>query len=172
MITEKSTMKTEIIYNDDKTHRFLLKKVWDTTLPSAGIIMLSPSSSNEISQDMTTTYIVNRLHDLGYGSVSILNIYSKINTDELESIADNDDFIIKSAQKDDIFIIAWGKGNQNNKSVMKRQCEVLAMLKPYEKKLHQIADAVGNFGFHPLGSSVRLAWRLVHYEYIEEQKVE
>ena len=43
MVTEKAMIQTEAVYSDDKTHRFLIKRVWDSSLPSACIIMFTPS---------------------------------------------------------------------------------------------------------------------------------
>ena len=41
MITETTAMQTTAIYSDDKTHRYLLRKEWDSEKKSAEIIMLS-----------------------------------------------------------------------------------------------------------------------------------
>lgn len=38
-------MQTTVIYNDDKTHSYLLCKEWDREKKSAEIIMLYPSSA-------------------------------------------------------------------------------------------------------------------------------
>ena len=40
MITETTAMQTTAIYSDDKTHRYLLRKEWDSEKKSAEIIML------------------------------------------------------------------------------------------------------------------------------------
>ena len=36
--TETSTMKTTVVYNDNKTHRYLLRKEWDEDLPEAMVL--------------------------------------------------------------------------------------------------------------------------------------
>lgn len=77
-ITEKSVIKTEIYYSEDRKHRYLLKKQWDSKKPSAMIIMINPSTAEEIVIDHTTMFVVNNVSKLGYGNVDILNMFSKV----------------------------------------------------------------------------------------------
>lgn len=171
-MNEKSIIRTEALYNDEKTHRFSLKKSWDTSKPSASIIMIAPSvRANEIAMDITSLYVLNNCYQLGCGSVDILNLYSKLDANPFENCPENDEWILKSCHKADQVILGWGKG-QTQKSVDNRIQEVLNMLKPYRDKLFEIADVNGKRGFHPLGTSVRLRWYLVPYQYPEKEKQE
>ena len=54
MITEKDTIKCESIFNDERTHRYLWKRVWDKDKPIISVIMLNPSQSDNIITDTTT----------------------------------------------------------------------------------------------------------------------
>lgn len=165
MINEKNNMRTEALYNDDKTHRYILKKAWDNNKPSVSIIMIAPSSkAGEVRIDMTSMYVINNCFQQGFGSVEILNLYSKLENGCFESCRENDDQILRSCQKAEKVILAWGKG-QSQKMVDKRIEEVLALLKLYQDKLYEIADRSGKAGLHPLGTSVRLQWHLVPYQY-------
>lgn len=117
---EKSSIKTEAIYNDDKTHRYSLRKVWDNSKAFAAIIMISPSDkANTVCCDVTTTYVVNNCYSQGFGSVEILNIYSKINQNEFESTPENDQHILYTCKHADTIILAWGMGQRSNK----KECE-------------------------------------------------
>ena len=108
MITEKTTIKCDAIFSDDKTHRFLWKRVWDKDKPIACVIMLNPASSTGIKTDLTSQLVLNNISNLEiYGGVIIVNLYSKITTklnfkcnfpDEL-NLAENDSYIQKSAEE-------------------------------------------------------------------------
>ncbi len=168
-MNEKSIIRTEALYNDEKTHRYSLKKSWDNSKPSASIIMISPSSrANEIAMDVTSLYVVNNCYQLGYGSVEILNLYSKLDADPFENDSENNEWILKSCQKADKVILAWGKG-QTQKAVDNRIQEVLKLLEPFRDKLYEIADSSGKHGFHPLGATVRLKWNLIPFAYPEKE---
>jgi hypothetical protein len=71
---------------------------------------------------------------------------------------------LKSCQKADKVILAWGKC-QTQKSVDDRISEVVKLLEPLKEKLYEIADESGKRGLHPLSASVRLKWNLVPYRY-------
>ena len=68
MITETTAMQTTAIYSDDKTHRYLLRKEWNSEKKSAEIIMLYPSSADTVTVDHTTMFVLRNLERLNYGS--------------------------------------------------------------------------------------------------------
>ena len=53
MLTEKAILKTETVFSEDRRHRYLLRKEWDTKKPKATIIMTNPSSANLMTMDYT-----------------------------------------------------------------------------------------------------------------------
>ena len=61
MKTETTTLKTEAIYSDDGTRRFLLRKIWSEKLPKLAIIMLSPAIPALLAED--GVYIVSGIID-------------------------------------------------------------------------------------------------------------
>jgi hypothetical protein len=61
MNTEKTIIKCESIFNDDHTHRFSWKRVWNKDKPLAAVIMLNPCLSDNIITDTTTTLVVNNI---------------------------------------------------------------------------------------------------------------
>ena len=77
MITEKGTMTTEVIYNDTKTERYRLTKIWKPD-KHVSLLMIQAGSANEVVIDMTNLYCIRNLHALGYGGFDILNISSVI----------------------------------------------------------------------------------------------
>ena len=168
MLTEKVLLKTETIFSDDRLNRYLLRKEWDTTKLKATIIMTNPSAADLMTMDYTTLYILNNISKLDFGAVDIVNLSSKItiklNANEdlgTEIEKENAEFILKSAEKSDKIIIAWGKIGDNNKKVRMIQDKLLAILKPFKDKLFCIASLEdGDSGFHPLAPQIRFKWVL------------
>ena len=65
MITEKTTIKCEAVFNEDHTHRFLWKWNWEKSKPIATVIMLDPCESDSMDPLTPVLEIVatsNRMH--------------------------------------------------------------------------------------------------------------
>jgi hypothetical protein len=172
MITETSIITTTATFSEDRQRRYLLRKEWDDKLPQATIIMTNPSTADILTMDYTTLYIMNNLVKLGnFGSIDIVNLTAnptvKLNVKEdiTENLEDeNVAHILKSAEKSDSIIIAWGRIGENQKTVRMLQEKLLEHLKPFADKLYQICDDNGEFGFHPLAPSIRFVWHLIPFE--------
>lgn len=78
MLEETTIIKSKAIFSDDKEHRLLLQKKWNSEKPSAMVIMINPNTADTVNFDMTTMLVINNLHKLGFGSVNIVNLYSRI----------------------------------------------------------------------------------------------
>lgn len=168
MITEKDTIKCEAIFNDDRTHRYLWKRVWNKDKPIISVIMLNPCLSDNIITDTTNALVVNNVAMLSeYGGVEILNLYSKLTakirfkeeSDDSLNDAENDTYIIKSVERSSATVLAWGKAANNNERIEKRVSEVLNILAPFQEKLFVISDGTRT-GLHPLTPSIRSKWIL------------
>jgi hypothetical protein len=177
MLTEKVVMKTETVFSDDKKHRYLLRKEWDSKKPKATIIMTNPSTADILVMDYTTMYILNNLAKLNFGSVEIVNMVSRTTTklkvsDDSFSFADEENigFIVKSAKESDKVIIAWGKLGENNKKVRSAQEMLLEKLTPYKDKLCEIGNEKGESGFHPLAPQIRFSWVLKKFEIADKKE--
>lgn len=168
MKTETTTIKNKAIFSDDGKHRLLFSREWDKNKKSAMIIMINPNSADTLSMDLTTMLVLNNLNKLGFGSVNIVNLYSRItdklnlrfNSDEDLLDSENDSIISKYAEQSDVVIIAWGSIGSNSQRVRDRQTELLGILKPYADNLYKIGDS----GYHPLTPAVRNEWELVPYK--------
>ena len=168
LLIEKVLLKTETVFSDDRRNRYLLRKEWDAKKPRATIIMTNPSAADLMTMDYTTLYILNNISKLDFGAVDIVNLSSRITTKlnasedlGLDIEKENAEFILKSAEKSDKIIIAWGKIGDNNKKVRAVQNELLTILKPFKDKLFCIASSEdGDSGFHPLAPQIRFQWVL------------
>ncbi len=168
METETSNIRSKAIFSDDGEHRLLLWKEWDKDKPTAMIIMINPSTADDLISDNTTMLVMNNLHRLGYGCVNIVNLYSRI-MDRLslrfysdnDLLDENNDAVIgKYAEKSDMIIIAWGCVGKHSQRIRYRQAELLEKLMNCADRLYQIGDKQ----CHPLTPIVRNEWKLCKYE--------
>ena len=74
MLVEKNILKSDLLYSDDKSRRYLLHLEWDKTKKKACVIMLSAGKSNGIYFDRSTNNVVTNLVESDYGSADILNL--------------------------------------------------------------------------------------------------
>lgn len=159
-----TTMTTTAEFSEDGKKRYLLTKTWDDKKPRLAIVMLAPSEASGIELDNTTMLVLNNASRLGYGAVSIVNLFTTIgNLKECfaeENDKENLKYIDSAAQTADLVVYASGVGKATNKSFLKRQRQVLDMLRPYEDKLKCLSNEEGNARFqHPLSPAVR-TWYL------------
>lgn len=159
-----SDLRTEIQMSDDGTKRYSLRKVWDSGKPSLAIIMLAPSQAGEIALDTSSMLTINNSHRLGKGSVTIVNLFSKINDFALKEAEAEDPenirAIVTAAESADCVVLAAGTGKAKNKTFQQRLEQVLTALHPYESKLHCLCDENGGSRhLHPLSPRVR-EWHL------------
>lgn len=155
-----SNLRTEIVTSDDGVYRYSLRKIWDEQKPSLAILMICPSSSGEVAVDTSTMLTLGNCYRLGYGSVTIINLFSKVNDfdlkDDTETDEENLQAILKAAESVDCFVLGAGTGKAKNKVFQRRLEQVLLALRPYEDKLHCLCDEDGGSrGLHPLSPRLR-----------------
>ena len=159
-----TALTTEAVFSDDGLKRYLLRKTWDDSKPKLAIVMLAPSEASGIELDTTTQLVLNNSARLGYGSVSIVNLFATLNDFSLKQAEDEDpeniDVIVQQAKDADLIVYAPGVGKSKNKAFLQRQERVLACLCAFENKLHCLCDANGEARLqHPLSPAVR-TWLL------------
>lgn len=164
MNTITTTLTTEAVFSDDGLKRYLLKKTWDTSLPTLAIIMLAPSIASGVAMDSTTSLVLNNASALGFGSVSIVNLFATLGDFTLSQAKPEDPENMKAildAVKDaDEVIYAPGVGKNKLQVFQERSIQVLTALRPYEKKLKCLTSASGKAKLlHPLCPAVR-RWHL------------
>ena len=181
MITEKSVIKCEAIFNQEHTHRFSWRRVWGKDSKGvAAIIMLNPAMSDDIVMDTTSSLVVNNIARLEqFSGVEVLNLYSLLtsklnfrwNSDEDLNQRENDDYIRKAAESSPCIIVAWGKSADTNKRIASRAKAVLGLLKPYQEKVCVISDGDRD-GLHPLTPSLRMQWTLKPFDWAAYEAAE
>ena len=178
MKIEKETIRCEAVFNEEHTHRYLWKRIWNKDKALAAVIMLNPCMADTIVIDTTTFLVVNNLAALErFGGVEIVNLYSKLtsklnfrwNTDQELNEEENNSYIQQAAAECSEIIIAWGRADRNNQRVEKRAREVLELLKPYREKISVISDGERK-NLHPLTPAVRNQWKLESFDWTEYEQ--
>ena len=164
MKTIATTLATVAQFSDDGKKRYLLRKIWNEKLPSLTIIMMAPSDASGIVLDVTTLLCLNNASRLGYGSITIVNLFATLNDFALHQAEEEDPenlkAILEAVRKADQIVYAPGTGKAKNKVFQKRQEQVLKELAPYEVKLCCLCDDEGKAKYqHPLSPAVRV-WNL------------
>ena len=161
-MTEKTVLKSSVVYNEDKSKRYLMNIEWDKSKKKATVIMLSAGTAMGIFFDRTTNNVLENLYNLGFGSVDIVNLYAEIGCNSRFS-SDTDKKNLKTIEEAvssaDTVIFAVGTGHRTNKAVRKREKEVIEILTEYFAKCFCIADGAGQLFYHPLCPKVR-EWEL------------
>ena len=164
MNTVETKLITTAIFSDDGKKRYLLRKEWDASKPRLLIVMLAPSGASGIELDSTTLLVLNNSSRLGYGSVSIVNLFATLNDHSLSCVEDNDventKIIVEESQNADAIVYAPGVGKSKNLAFQTRTEQILKELKPFQKKLKCITNKDNTVRLvHPLTPSVRI-WYL------------
>ena len=160
MNTIETTLTTQAVFNDDNTKRYLLKKTWDPTLPKLTICMLAPSTASGVELDSTTSLVLNNASAMGFGSVSIVNLFATLGDFSLAEAetedSENLNAILEATQSADVVIYAPGVGKAKMQAFQDRSRQVLEALRPYAKKLKCLTSASGKAKLlHPLCPAVR-----------------
>ena len=164
----KSTLKTEVVFDDAMSNKYVVRKEWNKSKKAALVIMKSAGDTNEIEQDHTTMYVTNNLARLGYGSAIIMNLFPTIEGANTNSSAiENLKHLQEEVTKVDEVVIAVGTGIETNKEAMNRLKMIVAILLDKKANIFQIECPKGRKGFHPLYPAVKNEWILVPYEYME-----
>ncbi|WP_159459794.1 DUF1643 domain-containing protein [Scatolibacter rhodanostii] len=71
--------------------------------------------------------------------------------------------MVKSVQRTQTTILAWGRIASMNKAFQNREEDVLNILKPYQDKLQVIVNMTDREMLHPLTPSIRNNWILQPY---------
>lgn len=168
----ETTLSTQAVFSGDGEKRYLLKKIWNASLPKLTIIMLKPSIASGVELDPTTVAVLNNASALGFGSVAIVNLFATLgNIDISEETGDdpeNLDAILEASRTGDIVIYAPGVGKAKLLAFQERSTQVLEALRPFEKKLRCLTNASGKAKFlHPLCPSVRFWGNLAEFSITE-----
>ena len=157
MITEKSMIVVEMSLNEEKTERYLYKRVWSKAkAPKLACVMtIHPGSADPNSMDLTTMLIANAIHEMGYDGFLGVNLSSKLQQKRKISASDfseeNDSAILEALNEENVekIIVAVGSSIKTNKEVNAQLKSIIAQLSEERQKMVEVL--VGLDGpVHPL----------------------
>ena len=138
-------------FNEARTHRFRLSRVWDDALPRVNFIMLNPSTADALKLDPTVRRCVGFAKLWGAGSLEVTNVFALRSTDPRALLSDpdpvgpgNDDAIVAAASAADIIIVAWGVHAKG------RGLEVSEILRSHHLKANALRLTKEGTPAHPL----------------------
>ena len=173
MKTISKTIKTTAQLSTDGLHRYALNIVWEESKPKLLVIMLVAGMSDGICMDSSTCHVLENAIRLGYGSVTICNLFScvgdyHLREDDSEYYLENENVILTQAQEASTVVYCPGRGKAALKVFQEREHQLLYALQ--EVSMLCISDGMGQTQFHPLSPKVR-QWTLVPFEKKASQKV-
>lgn len=68
-------------FNEARSHRQELGRLWDKGKPKLIAICMNPSTADETNSDNTVSTLEKRAKNMGYGSLTMLNILDVVETD-------------------------------------------------------------------------------------------
>ncbi|UXR82558.1 DUF1643 domain-containing protein [Staphylococcus sp. IVB6214] len=160
-----NTLVTTAIFDEKRTHRYLLTKTWDDSKKTATVITMYPNYDGIINIDLTTQLIINQLLQQDIGTVHFVNLYSNITTPKnlkhLKEAYDKhtDIHLMKAISESETVILAYG-AYAKRPVVVERVEQVLEMLKPHKKKIKKLINPATNEIMHPLNPKARQKWTL------------
>lgn len=114
-------MYRRAVFNESRTHRYWLYIRWNYTNPVLNMIMLNPSTADEVQNDPTVERQVRRAYQQGYGALIVTNIFGLRSTDPSalytaeDPIGSENDWNIRDAARAaDVVVCAWGNHGSLN----------------------------------------------------------
>lgn len=157
MNTERSTIVVEVLLNEEKTERYLYKRIWSKAkAPKLACVMtIHPGSTDPNSMDLTTMLIANSIYEMGYDGFLSVNLTSKLQQKRKISANDfseeNETAILDAFNDEQVEkkIVAVGSSIKTNKEVNAQLKSIIAQLSEERQKMVEVL--VGLDGpVHPL----------------------
>lgn len=118
MLTRSHTTEHSVstaLYSDCERYRYRLNRIWDPDRSGVAFIMLNPSTATELRNDPTIERCERRARMLGYGGVSITNLFAWRETSpaalrraKAPVGPDNDRVLLEDARTAGTVVAAWG----------------------------------------------------------------
>ncbi|WP_113928367.1 DUF1643 domain-containing protein [Bacillus sp. P14.5] len=114
-------MEFDAIFDNTQspTFRYSLKRIWDSNLKKATVIMLNPSIANVLKNDLSINRCLNFCIDNNYGSLEVVNLFAFIETDSKKLSAkpefigcENNKYIQGAVESANTIIVAWGSDKE------------------------------------------------------------
>lgn len=154
LIERTSTVETTAVFSKNGKERYLLKMQWSDKR-SLTIVMSFPSTADELMLDQTTMLVRNGALKNGFGSVSIVNLFSSINNENPKHDKMNSSILFEECESSDVILVCYGRGT----GCTEEKEQLLDALQPYKSKLYTLIDSKGLPFSHPL-SPLTHEWKI------------
>ena len=131
----------EGIFDDQRTYRYRLSRIWDDAAPGVCWVMLNPSTATTGVDDRTISRVIDFSRSWGHGSATVVNLFAfrTRQPDRLTQVDDpvgaaNDEIILEAVTSTPFVIAAWG----NHGSIVNPATGI-----PRWKEVHSLLTAAG-----------------------------
>lgn len=139
MVTEKFNMDITAVGTEDGKNTYEIKRKWNDKGKKVLVICLYPTISidNLAKMDMSTMHLLNHTKELGWGEVTIVNLYSMVFDEkpmagQLGEDSSNMAYIEEILERDDIkeydIVIAWGSSLSTHRRTINLKIDLISML--------------------------------------------
>lgn len=146
-ITKSEVIEKQVVYSKDLKDRYeLTVKVQGKKGKSILMLCMNPATENVLVSDTTTNYLMNNLFVMGYTTITICNLFSKIcsklSVNAIKSGSDDNMEYLRSVLERDFQVVLVGYGNTftTNKEVVKCKDEFDKLLLESGKKAVELVD--------------------------------
>jgi hypothetical protein len=113
--TQRDGMRSAAVLNQQRSHRYLLTRIWHPERPPLGFLMLNPSLADAHTDDPTVRRCIGFAQRERAGGLLVVNLFAARATDptELTQLDDpvgefNDSFIHHAVRECVTVVAAWG----------------------------------------------------------------
>ncbi|MEM6720362.1 MAG: DUF1643 domain-containing protein [Bacteroidota bacterium] len=132
---DKNIHTKEAIFSENRKHRYVLTRIWNSTLPMIMCIGLNPSLADESKDDPTIRRIIDFAQQWGFGGVFVCNLFSYVTPYpkklKIKKDTSHNDFYLKLyAEKSQEVLCAWGRhkvAKERAKTVLKMMHNTTAL---------------------------------------------
>lgn len=183
IITKSSTMEKIMVLSKDEQERYELTFHCNNNQKKEKkilVISLNPTFHDLTKTDVTTMYILNNLLPMGFTTITISNLFSKLCTKlTCKSMDDNESNLeyIKELLKKDYHTVLIGYGNtlSGNKKVNNEKQELEMILKEAKANVVELVDEDDIYSrlttIHPLFAGQRFSGKWKFRKYIFDLEV-
>lgn len=180
MVTQNINMQVKVVGTDDGKNTYEIHRQWQENGKKSLVICLYPTITVDDCGrlDLSTMHLLNHVNQLGWGEMTIINLYSTVFDEKpLMSQLDEDNsnmaYIEEILEREDIkeydIVIAWGSSLSTHKRTINLKIDLISMLldKGLADNVKCITtenlDTHSGYGTHPLYLGLHFAkdkWQL------------
>lgn len=163
-------MHRDAVISDCGTFRYRLTRVWDAALPKLLFVMLNPSTADDQKNDPTVTKCIGFATRLGYGGVTIVNLFAFRATDPVnlrlggyQTGPENNRYIREAMSTHRSVVFAWGSMKSMARASAMQIGTVRAIAKQYERTPMALRMSNGS-PHHPLMLPYSCTAQMIDFE--------